>query len=257
MIITLNLRIPANSIINPTSRITEFKSLVFEGFKRLPLNGQIFHWLLLVDPQYGADILQDSAYASYSSRCSHRASWILSVYNGFVEQNCTNTYWVARLSGSSRYFGITTLIFQLEKERQLTQLKRLEEICQLLDRRLMLELILPAHLSQDGTAMAAAIEEVYEAQITPFWWKIMALDTKMEWQQVTDALDRHDSEAGIIVLGKNAPLETFQLGSRRSAPLRTHADSLLGDQSSGSHGNRSLVAPWLLRRFLPSLKRTM
>ncbi len=57
--------------------------------------------------------------------------------------------------------------------------------------------------------MAAAIEEVYEAQITPFWWKIMALDTKMEWQQVTDALDRHDSEAGIIVLGKNAPLETF------------------------------------------------
>ena len=73
----------------------------------------------------------------------------------------------------------------------------------------MLELILPAHLSQDGNAMAAAIDEVYEAQITPFWWKIMALDTKMEWQQVTDALDRHDSEAGIIVLGKNAPLETF------------------------------------------------
>ena len=28
-----------------------------------------------------------------------------------------------------------------------------------------------------------------------------------------------------------------QLCSRRSAPLRTHADSLLGDQSSGSHGN--------------------
>ena len=106
-----------------------------------------------------------------------------------------------------------------EKERQLIQLKRLEEICQLLDRRLMLELILPAHLSQDGNAMAAAIDEVYEAQITPFWWKIMALDTKMEWQQVTDALDHHDSEAGIIVLGKNAPLETFQLGS--DAPLHS------------------------------------
>ena len=193
----------------PTSRITEFKSLVFEGFKKVATERPDLPLALLVDPQYGADILQDSAYASYSVGApieqagSYPVKWL-----------CGEELHEHLLSRPSEWFikvlwHYHTDLPAAEKERQLIQLKRLEEICQLLDRRLMLELILPAHLSQDGSAMAAAIDEVYEAQITPFWWKIMALDTKMEWQHVTAALDRHDSEAGIIVLGKNAPLETF------------------------------------------------
>ena len=193
----------------PTSRITEFKSLVFEGFKKVATERPDLQLALLVDPQYGADILQDSAYASYSVGAP-----IEQAGSYPVEWLCGEELHEHLLSRPSEWFikvlwHYHTDLPAAEKERQLIQLKRLEEICQLLDRRLMLELILPAHLSQDGNAMAAAIDEVYEAQITPFWWKIMALDTKMEWQQVTDALDRHDSEAGIIVLGKNAPLETF------------------------------------------------
>ncbi len=193
----------------PTSRITEFKSLVFEGFKKVATERPDLQLALLVDPQYGADILQDSAYASYSVGAP-----IEQAGSYPVEWLCGEELHEHLLSRPSEWFvkvlwHYHTDLPAAEKERQLIQLKRLEEICQLLDRRLMLELILPAHLSQDGNAMAAAIDEVYEAQITPFWWKIMALDTKMEWQQVTAALDRHDSEAGIIVLGKNAPLETF------------------------------------------------
>ena len=193
----------------PTSRITEFKSLVFEGFKKVATERPDLPLALLVDPQYGADILQDSAYASYSVGAP-----IEQAGSYPVEWLCGEELHEHLLSRPSEWFikvlwHYHTDLPAAEQERQLIQLKRLEEICQLLDRRLMLELILPAHLSQDGNAMAAAIDEVYEAQITPFWWKIMALDTKMEWQHVTAALDRHDSEAGIIVLGKNAPLETF------------------------------------------------
>ena len=193
----------------PTSRITEFKSLVFEGFKKVATERPDLPLALLVDPQYGADILQDSAYASYSVGAP-----IEQAGSYPVEWLCGEELHEHLLSRPSEWFikvlwHYHTDLPAAEKERQLIQLKRLEEICQLLDRRLMLELILPAHLSQDGNAMAAAIDEVYEAQITPFWWKIMALDTKMDWQHVTAALDRHDSEAGIIVLGKNAPLETF------------------------------------------------
>jgi 5-dehydro-2-deoxygluconokinase len=193
----------------PTSRITEFKSLVFEGFKKVAAERSDLPLALLVDPQYGTDILQDSAYATYSVGAP-----IEQAGSYPVEWLCGEELHEHLLSRPSEWFvkvlwHYHTDLPAAEKERQLIQLKRLEEICQLLDRRLMLELILPAHLSQDATAMAAAIEEVYEAQITPFWWKIMALDNQMEWQKVTDALDRHDSEAGIIVLGKNAPLETF------------------------------------------------
>ena len=193
----------------PTSRITEFKSLVFEGFKKVATERPDLPLALLVDPQYGADILQDSAYASYSVGAP-----IEQARSFPIEWLCGEELHEHLLSRPSEWFikvlwHYHTDLPAAEKERQLIQLKRLEEICQLLDRRLMLELILPAHLSQDGNAMAAAIDEVYEAQITPFWWKIMALDTKIEWQHVTAALDRHDSEAGIIVLGKNAPLETF------------------------------------------------
>ena len=120
----------------------------------------------------------------------------------------------------------------------------------------MLELILPAHLSQDGNAMAAAIDEVYEAQITPFWWKIMALDTKMEWQHVTAALDRHDSEAGIIVLGK-MPAETFPAWFKtlRSTP---HTCGFAIGRSIFWKPWESFVSGSMApMRFLPSLKRTM
>jgi len=62
--------------------------------------------------------------------------------------------------------------------------------------------------------------EVYEAGIYPFWWKITALDSKEEWQKMTKTLDQYDPEVGVIILGKNAPIEQFQTWFRvaRSTP---------------------------------------
>lgn len=193
----------------PISKITEFKRLVFEGFKRVAAEETSLPLALLVDPQYGADILQDSAYASYSVGAPIEQAGSFP-----VEWLCGEELHEHLLGRPSEWFVKVLWHFHPaldanEKQRQLVQLKRLETICQLLDRRLMLELIIPTNLSQDGAALAAAIEEVYEAEITPFWWKVMALDDESEWQKVTNALDRHDTQAGVIVLGKNAPLETF------------------------------------------------
>jgi 5-dehydro-2-deoxygluconokinase len=193
----------------PTSKITEFKQLVFEGFKKVAAEETSLSIALLVDPQYGADILQDSAYSTYSVGAPIEQAGSFP-----VEWICGEDLYKHLLGRPSEWFVKVLWHFHpeldsKEKHHQLTQLKRLEIICQSLDRRLMLELILPSKLTQDAEALATAIEEVYEAQITPFWWKVMALDDQTEWQKVTDALDRHDSEAGVIVLGGNTPLEAF------------------------------------------------
>ena len=64
------------------------------------------------------------------------------------------------------------------------------------------------------------MEEVYKVQVYPFWWKIAAPADENEWEQVTRTLDKHDPQAGVILLGKNAPIEDFEEWFRlvRSSP---------------------------------------
>ena len=73
----------------------------------------------------------------------------------------------------------------------------------------MLELILPDLMSQNDAAqsasllrgedLAGAMSEVYDAQVYPFWWKITAPDSELDWSRVTATLDSHDPEAGVII----------------------------------------------------------
>ena len=193
----------------PEERIREFKHLVHQGFLQVAQARPDLPLALLVDPQYGSGVLQDSAYASYQVGAPIEAAGSFP-----VEWLCGPELHQHLLAQPSEWFVKVLWHFhpQLpegQQRLQLERLARLNSVCQELDRRLMLELILSPDFPETADALAASIAAVYQAQIAPFWWKIMALDSEVAWKQVTEVLDRHDPEAGVIMLGKNAPMEQF------------------------------------------------
>ncbi len=203
-----------------TTQISKFKQLVFEGFKQVNKENPEEALALLVDPEFGGSILQESAYGGYhvgmpiERSGSFPVEWLTekNLYEYLVQ--CPSTWFVKVLWNYHPHLEAT------HKLEQLARLRKLQSVCDALERRLMLEMILPEGLRKDGGMLAKAIEEVYEHQLFPHWWKLNPTDTQAEWDQFTAMLDRYDPEVGVIVLGNNAPLKQFEQWFRivRSTP---------------------------------------
>jgi len=87
------------------------------------------------------------------------------------------------------------------RRQQLLRLKELAQVCDHLDRRLMLELILPDEFPDHAQATIEVINTVYEAGITPYWWKLAGNDSAQHWSQLEDLLEERDPHSRIILLG--------------------------------------------------------
>ncbi|MCH2303580.1 MAG: PfkB family carbohydrate kinase, partial [SAR324 cluster bacterium] len=201
-------------------KIPEFKELVFEGFRQVEAKHSEQPLAILVDPQYGSKILEESAYEAFKIGVPIEKAGIFP-----TEWLCEEDLYQHLQARPSEWFVKLLWKFHPDldesaKKTQMNQLKRLDAVCRELDRRLMLELILPEGMNQQGECLAQSMAEVYQAQVYPFWWKIAAPEDENEWEQVTRTLDKHDPQAGVILLGKNAPIEDFAEWFRvvRSSP---------------------------------------
>jgi 5-dehydro-2-deoxygluconokinase len=215
-----------------TDKIAVFKDLVCEGFQNIRKSNAQKGLAILIDPEYGRNILTNSADVDYTigvpieKAGSFPVEWLTddSLYQQILERPgdwFVKVLWHFHASMTSK--GKTE---SPVGELQLQRLRRLNEVCVALKRKLMVELIIPddftenkSHLSA-GKTLGDAMEKVYQAGINPFWWKITALDNEEEWQTMTRVLDKYDPEVGVIILGNNAPLEKFKTWFRvaRSTP---------------------------------------
>ena len=206
--------------------ISSFKEQVCEGFRKVAKTKAENGYAILIDPEYGQTILNNSADADYvigvpiEKAGAFPLSWLKdgSLYQQLLERPAG---WFVKVLW---YFH--PQMNPEDKDAQLTQLRKLNEVCNTLRRKLMVELIIPENNAETKAqvpnvmTMGEAMTEVYEAEIFPFWWKITALDSKEEWQKVTAILDQYDPDVGVIILGKNAPIEQFRTWFRvaRSTP---------------------------------------
>ena len=164
----------------------------------------------MIDPQFGSKILEASTYESY------RVGVPIEKAGAFpTKWLCDEDLYQHLQSRPSEWFVKLLWKYHSEleksqKKHQLLQLKRLDSVCRKLDRRLMLELILPESLSQGGKNLSDAMVEVYDKQVYPFWWEIVAPMDSQSWEKVTQTLDQHDPDAALIFLGANAPIDKFQ-----------------------------------------------
>ncbi|HIA57393.1 MAG TPA: 5-dehydro-2-deoxygluconokinase [Candidatus Lambdaproteobacteria bacterium] len=200
--------------------ISRFKELVYEGFQKVYRTMEEYGCAVLIDPEYGETILKNSADTDYvigvpiEKAGAFPLSWLKedSLYQQLLERPPT---WFVKV-----LWRFHPQMNPEDKDAQLTQLRKLNEVCNALKRKLMVELIIPEGFTETGKSLGETMAEVYETGIYPFWWKITALDTKKEWLTMTAILDQYDPDVGLIILGKNAPIEQFKTWFRvaRSTP---------------------------------------
>ena len=209
-----------------TDKIADFKDQVCKGFQNVRKSNSHKGLAILIDPEYGRNILTNSADAHYTigvpieKAGSFPVEW-LSEDSLYQQLLVRPSDWFVKV-----LWHFHSQMSSEEKITQLTQLKKLSEVCATLKRKLMLELIIPDDFAKNesqlsaGKTLADAMKEVYQAGINPYWWKITALDNEEEWQTMTGVLDKYDPEVGVIILGNNAPIEQFDKWFRvaRSTP---------------------------------------
>ena len=88
------------------------------------------------------------------------------------------------------------------RRQQLLRLKELAKVCDHLDRRLMVELIIPSEFADHGSATSEVMSAVYEQAIYPFWWKLAGNDSASHWRGLADILEHHDPHSRMSLLGE-------------------------------------------------------
>jgi 5-dehydro-2-deoxygluconokinase len=73
-------------------------------------------------------------------------------------------------------------------------------------RRWLLEII-PPEFANKPSLVAQAVEALYRAKLFPTWWKLPALGSLEQWNEIAQIVRKHDAYcAGVIVLGLDQPL---------------------------------------------------
>jgi 5-dehydro-2-deoxygluconokinase len=194
----------------PLDLIPTFKEEVHKGFQKVQESTKNKGLAILIDPEFGQTILNNSADADYvigvpiEKAGAFPLSWLKdgSLYQQLLERPAG---WFVKV-----LWHFHTQMSTEEKKVQLSQLRKLNEVCTALKRKLMIELIIPKDFPETVSSLGEAMSEVYQAGISPFWWKITALETEKEWQTMTATLDKYDPDVGVIILGKNTPIEQFK-----------------------------------------------
>ncbi|MCL1127315.1 5-dehydro-2-deoxygluconokinase [Shewanella surugensis] len=185
----------------PIAKITEFKQAVFDGFKHVYQSNSQPELGIIIDPQYGENILREAAFmgvnmcAPVEASGTEKFEWVdgISAYSSLINKSTEINVKVL--------WKYHTNLPEADKTEQIKRLSELFSACQKLDRRLMLELIIADGFEVNGLSLSNAMADVYKASIYPFWWKIQTLDTASQWQQVDQVISQYDDQARVIILG--------------------------------------------------------
>ncbi|VGM95276.1 5-dehydro-2-deoxygluconokinase [uncultured Avibacterium sp.] len=96
-------------------------------------------------------------------------------------------------------------------------LKQVYQTCCRTGHELLLEIILPADMEQNEAYYAEMIKHFYAIGIKPDWWKLPGVSAQA-WQEISRVIEQSDPYCrGILILGLDAPEETFEQVFKASA----------------------------------------
>ena len=103
------------------------------------------------------------------------------------------------------------------KALQDRKLKEVYQACCRTGHELLVELILPADMEQNEDYYAEMLAYFYELGIKPDWWKLPGVSAKA-WEEISAIINANDPYCrGILILGLDAPEETFEKVFKASA----------------------------------------
>ena len=202
------------------ARICDSKQLIYEGFVAAIEKGVSRQaGGILVDEEFGADILRDARKRGFVTALSTEQSGSEEFE---FEYGADFTHHIERFDPTFAK-ALVRYNFEGDEElnrRQAGRLKQLSEHCRRSRRRFMFELLVPATDAQlqrlDGdkdaydrdlrpTLMQEAIGQLQSAGVEPDVWKVEGLAQRDDCQRIVDAArcDGRDT-VGCIVLGRGA-----------------------------------------------------
>ena len=102
---------------------------------------------------------------------------------------------------------------------QLAQLAELQRACLDTFHEFMVEVIPPQDMPFDGSTLADALEQIYQAGIFVDWWKLPPAASSNEWVRIGEVIERYDPHCrGVLMLGLDASEERLGQSFRIAAP---------------------------------------
>lgn len=111
------------------------------------------------------------------------------------------------------------------KRKQITTLHYLQAAARSAKVEWMLELVPPLEMERSDLTIIRSVEQCYDADLMPDWWKLPALNSASSWDALNALLTNRDScNRGVMVLGLNEPLEELE----KRLALAAQADCCAG-----------------------------
>lgn len=206
--------------VDEHDRVVCSKRLIYDGFREA-LAGEMPAACagILVDEEFGADILRDATSRGYVTAISVEKSGV----DEFEFEH--GDAFAAHLDTFKPTFAKVLVRYNPEgdaaiNQRQTARLKRLSDHCRTADQRFMFELLVPATTAQMArmgadknvydsqvrpALMRQAIRNLQDAGIEPDVWKLEGLDRREDCEQMVETARRGGrDDVGCIVLGRGA-----------------------------------------------------
>ncbi|MDQ6830448.1 MAG: DUF2090 domain-containing protein, partial [Gemmatimonadota bacterium] len=200
--------------------VTASKQVIYDGFREAVANGlPKERAAILVDEEFGAEILRDAARRGYVTAMSTETSgsdeFEFEFGDAFREHIAAFAPTFAKVLVRYNPEGDAAL-----NARQTARLKRLSDFCQGTGQAFMFELLVPATPAQldrvhgrqasydldiRATLMVQTIHALQDAGVEPDVWKIEGLDRREDCEAIV-TVARRDGRTGVgcIVLGRGA-----------------------------------------------------
>jgi myo-inositol catabolism protein IolC len=202
-----------------TEAVADSKRLIYEGFQASLDEVPVAHAGILVDEEFGADILRDAVTRGYvvalATEQSGSDEFELEYRDAFA----------AHIEAFRPSFAKVLVRYNPEGDpalnrRQVERLVRVSDHCRTAGPRFMFELLVPAtqaqraHVQGDAAMydrelrpglMVEAIRALQDAGVEPDIWKVEGLDRRQDCARIVEVARRGGrGEVGCIVLGRGA-----------------------------------------------------
>jgi myo-inositol catabolism protein IolC len=200
--------------------VADSKQVIYEGFRQALGNGVPKSRAgILVDEEFGADLLRDANRNEYVTALSTETSgsdeFEFEYGTAFAEHIAAFGPTFAKVLVRYNPEGDATV-----NRRQSARLKQLSDYCRAADQRFMFELLVPATKAQMDLVlgdeqtydrrirpelMLQTIRTLQEAGVEPDIWKIEGLDRREDCERIVQVARRDGrDDVGCIVLGRGA-----------------------------------------------------
>ncbi len=211
-----------------THEISSYKKIIYEGFKKAVAAGVPKDKAgILVDEQFGSEVLKDAKAQGYITACPAEKSGQDEFDFEYDEE------FGAHINKFKPTFVKVLVRYNPEadhalNQRQTERLKRLSDYCHQNNNKFMFELLVPAtndQLAKFGgdsgrydrdlrpSLMVKTMAELQHAGVEPDIWKLEGIETEADSKKVAEQArsGAHRKNVGVIVLGRGENAEKVKL----------------------------------------------